>query len=166
MKKHNPPSILLVEDDSGTREILTGVLALKFPEFIIHTADNGNTALECYKKYRSAIVITDINMPVMDGISSAREIKALNANVKLIMLTAYSDKNIQMYTDAIGIEVEHYIPKPTDYGKLFAAVEQSIAAIASDNNYTAMPQNYSKKTNDPITEKNGMKAAVIGRKSA
>lgn len=160
MYKHNPFSILLVEDDAGTREILAGVLAVKFPKFVIRTADNGKTAVECYKKYRSAIVITDINMPVMDGISSAREIKAIKTDVKLIVLTAFSDKNIQMYTDAIEIEVDHYIPKPTDYGKLFSAVEQCIAALGPENIFTVMPRNFDEKPDDPITVKNGLQKKV------
>jgi DNA-binding response OmpR family regulator len=128
MNKHNPLAMLVVEDDEGAREILASVLALKFPAFAIHSADNGETGLESFRTYLPAIVITDINMPVMDGISMAGAIKSIDAGVKLIVLTAYSDKVIQK--DTTTIEIDHYIPKPADYSKLFAAVEQCIEGIA------------------------------------
>jgi len=68
-----------------------------------------------------------VNMPVMDGISMAREIKSINAGVKLIVLTAFSDRII--LADTAAIEIDHYMSKPTDYGNLFEAVEHCIAGI-------------------------------------
>jgi CheY-like chemotaxis protein len=151
MNKQNPPSILLVEDDVETRDILANVLALKFPAFVIHTADNGLKAVECFKKYGSPIVVTDVNMPVMDGISTAREIKSIDPNVKLIVLTAFSDKSILVYTKAIEIEIDHYIPKPTEYGELFAAVEQCIATVSTDSGLAGLTRRGDEKTKQPET---------------
>lgn len=163
MNRRNPLSILLVEDDERTRNILASVLALKFPGFVIHSADNGRTGLECFKKYSSAIVITDVNMPVMNGIDMSREIKAIDASVQLIALTAISDKRILADTAATEIEFDHYIPKPTDYGKLFAAVEQCIAGFASNGVWMSLPQSHEDNSNGPIYEKNDEEAGEITR---
>lgn len=132
MEGDNPLSLLLVEDDEAAREILASVLVIKFPRIDFSFADNGKTGLECFKKQSPAIVITDVNMPIMNGILMAGEIKANNGRVKLIMLTAFSDKTILETATAAGIEVDHYIIKPVDYGKLFAAIEQCLAGFASE----------------------------------
>ncbi|HEY4743015.1 MAG TPA: response regulator [Desulfuromonadaceae bacterium] len=131
MEGDKPLSILLVEDDGAAREILASVLVLKFPQIVFHVADNGKTGLECFDKHASAIVITDVNMPVMDGLRMARGIKSIMADVKMIVLTAFSDKSILETTAADGIGIDHYILKPVDYEKLFAVIEQCLAEVAT-----------------------------------
>lgn len=128
---HNPFSILLVEDDEAARGILASVLAMKFPRITFHVADNGKSGLECFQKHFPAIVITDVNMPVMDGIRMARGIKNMDEGVKLIVLTAFDDKAILETTAVAGIGIDHYILKPVDYAKLFTAIEQSMAGVES-----------------------------------
>ncbi len=137
MKGHNPFSILLVEDDEAARMILASALALKFPRVAFHVADNGKTGLESFKKHSPEIVITDVNMPVMDGIRMAGEIKSIDASVRLIVLTAFDDKAVLETTTAVGIVIDHYILKPVDYGKLFAAIEQSLAVVAPHRHHSA-----------------------------
>jgi len=127
MTGNEPRSILLVEDEESAREILASLLAMKFPQIDVHVADNGRTGLERFKKYSPAIVITDINMPLISGIRMAREIKSIDAGVKLIAISAYSYKSIQEISVAIGIEFDHFVLKPVDNGKLFAAIEQCLA---------------------------------------
>lgn len=133
MKGHNPRSILLVEDDEIAREILTSVLTIKFPQIVFHVADNGKTGLESFRLYSPTVVITDVNMPVMDGIRMARGIKAIASDVKLVVLTAFSDRSILETAAVAGIGIDHYILKPVDYGKLFAVIEQCLAGVAPDH---------------------------------
>jgi len=127
MTGNEPCCILLVEDDESAREILASLLAMKFPQIDVHFADNGRTGLEHFKKYSPAIIITDINMPLISGIRMAREIKAIDAGVKFIAISAYSYKSVQEISVAIGIEFDHFILKPVDSVKLFAAIEQCLA---------------------------------------
>lgn len=129
MNRQTPVSILLVEDDTATREILTDILTLKFQGLAIHCAENGQVAVDSFREYQSAIVITDINMPVMDGLSMAKEIKAMNSAVKLIALTAFSDKTVRK--NQASAAIDYYIPKPTDYRKLFSSIERCLAEISS-----------------------------------
>jgi YesN/AraC family two-component response regulator len=133
MGERNPFSILLVEDDKSASEILTSVLAIKFPQIVFYFADNGKAGLECFKKHTQAIVITDVNMPGMDGIRMAGEIKSIDAYVKLIVLTAFSDKTILETATAVGVKIDHFILKPVDYRKLFAAIEQCLAEVAPEH---------------------------------
>src|ERR1700741_1568922 len=85
-------SILFVEDDKDFNEVMGSVLPLKFPGFTINIAGNGKSGLQLFKEHTPDIVITDINMPEMDGIQMARAIKSIKDDVKFIVLTAYNDK--------------------------------------------------------------------------
>jgi len=138
MEERNPFSILLVEDDEAASEILASVFAIKFPHIVFNFANNGKTGLECFKKNSPAVVITDVNMPEMDGICMAAEIKSIDACVKLIVLTAFSDKTILETSTAVGIKIDHYISKPVDYGKLFAVIEQCLPQVESNHFSTTL----------------------------
>ena len=124
MRNPQPFSILLAEDDEDSRQILASVLAVKFPGITLHTANNGRAGLEYFRNYSPAIVITDVNMPEMDGIRMAREIRSIDDGVVLVVLTAFSDKNILENSAAADIRIDHFIVKPVDYKKLFAIVER------------------------------------------
>jgi YesN/AraC family two-component response regulator len=84
-------SILCVEDDTISREFLCKLVSLKFPDGIIHTAHHGQAGLDIFRECLADIVVTDINMPVMDGISMAREIRNLNPKACIIAISAYVD---------------------------------------------------------------------------
>jgi YesN/AraC family two-component response regulator len=127
MDRQKPLSVLVVEDDETAREILMSVLVLKFPHIPFHAADNGKSGLAQFITHSPAIVITDINMPVMDGIRMAEEIKSIAAGVKLIVLTAFGDRTVLEAARTAGIEINYCLLKPVDYGKLFTAIEQCLA---------------------------------------
>ncbi|SNB47725.1 response regulator [Geobacter sp. DSM 9736] len=120
-------SIMYVEDDAVTRELVAQTLPRKFPQHTLYTAENGRTGLELYMQHRPDIVITDINMPVMNGILMAGEIKQINPDVVIIAVTAYSETNYLL--NAIEIGISHYVLKPIDYRKLFEAIEKSSVGI-------------------------------------
>jgi len=117
-----PPFVLLlVEDDKTVREIVARVVASKFPECTIYSAENGKQGLELFKKYTPDLVVTDINMPEMDGIEMAREIKAINPNATYIVLSARNDgKNVEKFKE-IGFCA--YLVKPLEFKALFDAIE-------------------------------------------
>lgn len=125
--KDVPLSIMYVEDDPVTRALVAQTLPKRFPEFAIRTAENGRLGLQLYREYQPDIVITDVNMPVMNGILMSAEIKAINPDVVIIAVTAYSETNYLL--NAIEIGISHYVLKPIDYRKLFEAIEKSSAGI-------------------------------------
>jgi YesN/AraC family two-component response regulator len=126
----HPVSILLVEDDQTSRDILVNMLALKLPQVSFLTATNGKSGLESFKEHSPALVITDINMPLMDGISMATEIKALDYSAKIIVLTAFSDKAMLESSRAAGIAIDHYVLKPVDYRKLLETIADCLPGVS------------------------------------
>ena len=130
--QHSSPaiSILAVEDDKVTREVLNLMIPRKFPDVTIYTSENGRTAVELFKKHKPEIVITDIQMPEMDGIEMAGEIKAIEADTKFIVVTAYS--NTSYYEKFNNIGFHDFLPKPIEFDKLFAAIEKCIAEITME----------------------------------
>jgi YesN/AraC family two-component response regulator len=121
------PSLLIVEDDKVICEMLALVLQRKFSDVSIYCAENGKIGVELFKEHRPEIVITDINMPVMDGIKMAAEIKAITADAHFIVMTAYSDKAYFEKFSEIGFCA--YLLKPIMLPTLFAAIEKCFDEI-------------------------------------
>jgi len=135
-------SILYVEDEPEPREMVGRVLALQLRSLRLYTAENGEAGLALYRKHRPDIVITDINMPLMDGIRMGNEIKSLNPEAIIIAVTAHSDTGYLL--DAIETGISNYVLKPIDYDKLFEAIAKGIETVKmkrlvqEQNNYIRM----------------------------
>ena len=125
--EQEPLSLLIVEDDAAARVSLCKMTSMRFPDLIIHSADNGQTGLDCFKLHAPDIIITDLCMPVMDGIDMSAEIKSLNPDVAIIALTSYTDTKFLMMSIEIGID--HYLQKPIVYERLYSVIESNIASI-------------------------------------
>lgn len=123
-------SILLVEDEEATLELLAIIIPKKFPEALLHTAINGRTGLDLFITYTADIVITDINMPEMDGMQMADNIRAIKPDTKFIVITGKSEKFLQQDLTAQRAEFDHCIAKPVVFQKLFTAIEQCLGEIA------------------------------------
>jgi len=131
------PTLLIVEDDLDTRRLNCSMISRIFPDLVIYDAENGRRGLELYKKHSPDVIITDINMPEMDGIEMVQEIRSLNSVPRIIVLTGYSDKAYLERFDAIGIR--DYILKPVEFKKLVTAIEQSIAEIRRERQASESP---------------------------
>jgi diguanylate cyclase (GGDEF)-like protein/PAS domain S-box-containing protein len=111
-------TILYVEDDENTREEIAFFLekfALK-----IYIAKNGKEGLALYKKYSPDIVVTDIQMPVMNGIDMIKEIKKIDATIPTIVTTAFNETAYLL--NAINIGVNRYILKPINLKKMIQEI--------------------------------------------
>jgi diguanylate cyclase (GGDEF)-like protein len=101
-------TVLYVEDDEYAIEGLKSILSRKVKT--IYTATNGQEGLESYKKFPVDIVLTDIRMPIMDGIEMVREIKKINSNAKTIYISAHNEQDILM--QAIDAGADGFVIKP------------------------------------------------------
>lgn len=110
--------ILYVEDEEAVRELIKNRLSKSFGK--IYTAPNGEVGLYKFDTHRPKIVITDIRMPIMNGIEMLEGIKKKCPDVKAIVTTAYSD--IEYMLRSIDIGVEKYIIKPVNVDSLINAV--------------------------------------------
>lgn len=120
-------SILCVEDDPVNRDLLCLMIAQKYPDIEIHSAQDGRVGLDLYEEKRPDIVITDVRMPFLDGIQMAGRIKAINPETIIIVISAYSDTSYMI--DAIEIGVNYYVMKPLDHKRFISVIERSIDGI-------------------------------------
>jgi len=118
-------SILYVEDDPSTREELTQILELWFAR--VYTAENGQAGLEVFIAERPDIVLTDIQMPVLNGLSMSAEIRAQVPDQPIIVLSAYNDT--EYLFRAIDIGITQYITKPVSVERLLGKLEDIAAEL-------------------------------------
>ncbi len=127
--KQSALSLLFVEDDEFARKISCKLISLGFPDIVIHQAENGQVGLQLFNAHKPDIVISDITMPVMDGIRMAKNIKAVSPHTTIIIVTAHSD---EMYRDDIrGMGISHCVAKPINHKRLFEAIEACCATIGT-----------------------------------
>ena len=87
-------SVLYVEDEHATRDEITVFLKRRVREVLV--ARNGEEGLSLFREHRPELVITDIRMPVMDGLEMARAIRRSQPDVQIIVTTAHSDSSYLM----------------------------------------------------------------------
>ena len=113
-------TILYVEDEEDVREGYSR--ALKRICSQLYTADNGVVGLELFKKYQPDIIVSDINMPKMNGLDMVRAIKKITSDVKIIFTTAHSESAYLL--EAIELQVEGYLLKPVQKKSLTGLIEK------------------------------------------
>ena len=121
-------SILYVEDDDDTQKIVTEFLRSKFPRITLLLAKNGQEGLDIYAKNSPDIVVTDVRMPIIDGIQMAKKIKELDNDAQIIVLSAADE--VTCILEAIDIGIHHYVLKPLKMEKLVATLERCLDRIS------------------------------------
>ncbi len=106
--------LLYVEDEDMLREALFTYLGKIFGEVV--SAKNGEEGLKAYKEANFDIVLTDIQMPIMNGLEMTKEIKKINAEQEIIIISAYSEP--EYFLEAIRMGIHGYIIKPVDYKQM------------------------------------------------
>jgi len=120
-------TLLYVEDDLDIQKLVIHMLAKKFPQLTLLHAENGKKGLELFSTKLPDIIVTDIRMPIMDGIQMIKEIKAIDNDARIIVLTAASDTDFIL--DAVDLGINHYVLKPIKIEKFVAAVEQCLESV-------------------------------------
>jgi two-component system response regulator FlrC len=116
MKK--PLPVLVVEDDPDLREALSDTLALS--RYRVLTAIDGEDAIQLLGQHAVGLVITDVQMPRMNGISLLHEIKSRWPHVPVLLMTAYGV--ISQAVEAMREGASNYMVKPFDVADLLAQV--------------------------------------------
>jgi len=117
--KKNKITILYVEDEEGIRTQLSKFFKNFASE--VYISIDGEDGLEQYKKYKPDLVISDIQMPKLNGIDMVKKIKEINQYQHIIFTTAFTDS--RYFIDAIDLIVDGYILKPIDLEKLELKIE-------------------------------------------
>jgi diguanylate cyclase (GGDEF)-like protein len=115
---------LYAEDEFQLRDVTSKVLAGFTKQQYI--AQDGKIGLELFQQHQNEIdiIITDINMPNLNGLEMAQAIKAINPNIPIIVATAFS--NTEYLLEAINMGIDKYVLKPLDIKKLLQIMSQSL----------------------------------------
>ncbi|MFA7241345.1 MAG: response regulator [Sulfuricellaceae bacterium] len=114
-------NVLYVEDEPAIRQQLIKLLSRRTGNLIV--AENGREGLDLFRLHRPDIVITDIIMPLMDGLEMAAAIKALDADTPIVVTTAFNDQ--EFFINAIEVGIDHYVLKPFTRESLLEAVRKA-----------------------------------------
>lgn len=106
--------ILVVDDEENAREALSKILA--YDGYEVSSAANGVEALNYLRSKVVELIITDINMPEMNGLTFLRELNRSYPDSNVIMLTAYGE--VESYLEAMNLGAFEYINKPIKYDEL------------------------------------------------
>lgn len=112
-------TVLLVEDDNDSKKIMHDVLSDNFEK--VFTAQNGDEGLKKFKKYNPNMVITDVFMPISDGLDMTRYIKEISKDTPVIVLSAHSEKETLL--KAIDVGVDKYLIKPIMADDILKTIE-------------------------------------------
>ncbi|MFN7917245.1 MAG: response regulator [Vicinamibacterales bacterium] len=102
------PRILVVDDEASVRELLVKTLSLV--EYDVDAATDGRAALDQLRQHQYDLLITDLRMPGIDGLTVIREAKRQKANLPVIIITGYSTESAAI--EAVNLGVSGYLTKP------------------------------------------------------
>ena len=111
-------TVLYVEDDADTREQFSDFLRRSVGTLI--AAENGAAGLEAFQKHTPDIVVTDILMPKMDGLTMAQEILRIMPSVPIIIVAVFEQTDFMLR--AINLGIEKYVTKPVNSYQLYESL--------------------------------------------
>lgn len=124
--------IIVVDDDAQlTRVLRTG---LKSRGYEVRTAADGMLALETFNEWQPDLVITDLAMPVMDGLELCRQLRAVS-QVPIIVLSAKGEEKTKI--EALDLGADDFVTKPFGIDELFARVRAALRRASSSGSTQA-----------------------------
>jgi DNA-binding NtrC family response regulator len=118
----NKPSILVVDDELLIRDLLYDFFSSQ--GWDIAVAENGEKALEVLKVRKVDLVLSDIKMPQMDGLTLTSKVKDSYPDLPVVLMTGYP--TVDTAVSALRSKVEDYIVKPFNINQLYRLVESKI----------------------------------------
>ncbi|MGQ0732408.1 MAG: response regulator [Acidobacteriota bacterium] len=117
-----PPRVLVVDDEASIRELLSKTLALA--EYDVETAPDGRAALDRLRLGRYDLLIADLKMPGLDGLSLIKEAKRLDGELPVIIITGFSTEASAI--DAVNLGVAGYLTKPFRVPQVLSAAARAL----------------------------------------
>lgn len=125
MDKYWDISVLCVEDEKVLRTIYSNLLINRVRS--LNFAENGLEGFEKYQQLKPDLVITDIKMPILNGLDMVRKIKQIDADARIVIMSAYSESHY--FIRAIENGVKSFLLKPFDDKKLFSVINDQVNDI-------------------------------------
>lgn len=114
--------ILVVEDEESVRDFVTRVLTMHGHSVLI--AEDGAEAVELMGSHHFDMLLSDIAMPMMDGISLALKVRATRPHVPILLMTGFADERQRAHN--LTLLIEGLITKPFNMEQLLAAVNKAL----------------------------------------
>ena len=138
-------SVLYVEDDNDLRQNTARLLSTLFSS--VTTAEDGQDGLAKYQQTTYDLVLTDINMPGMNGVKMAEQIKFLNPGQVIVVISAHDEAGYLL--DLINLGVDYFILKPLDLNQFLTVLDKAIRLTR----YTLMQKNYQKDLEETVEKR-------------
>ncbi len=122
--------ILVIDDERPTLKMFS--LLLTAYGYEILTAENGHEGVKIFKKESPGLVLTDIKMPIMDGIEVLKEIKKINPQTEVIVITGHGDMDLAI--QALNLDATDFINKPLQREDLERALSRAGERLAITKN--------------------------------
>ena len=119
--KTNAPNILIVDDEIGPRESLRMILK---PYYNIFTVESGYAAIQMVQQVELDAITLDLKMPGISGIDTLKEIRRIDQDVMVIIITGYG--TLQSAIEAIRYGVFDYIPKPFNVPEIMSMIDKAV----------------------------------------
>jgi excisionase family DNA binding protein len=116
------PRVLVVDDEASIRDLLSKTLALA--EYDVDVSPDGRSALERMRLYPYDLLIADLKMPGMDGLTVIREAKRYKADLPVIIITGFSTESSAI--EAVNLGVAGYLTKPFRVPQVLAAAAKAL----------------------------------------
>ncbi len=116
------PRVLVVDDEASIRELLSKTLALA--EYDVDSAPDGRAAIERLRLGHYDLLIADLKMPGLDGLSLIREAKRLKTDLPVIIITGFSTESSAI--EAVNLGVAGYLTKPFRVPQVLAAAARAL----------------------------------------
>ena len=107
-------NILIIEDNLDTLNLMIEIFELEFNT--VYTSTDGYDAIEIFKKNKIDVILCDINIPKLDGLSTIIKIREIDYTIPIIIISAYSDNDYLF--KASNINIQGYFVKPLTIEKI------------------------------------------------
>ncbi|WP_432575192.1 protein-glutamate methylesterase/protein-glutamine glutaminase, partial [Kineococcus sp. SYSU DK005] len=121
--------VLVVDDSVVVRRIVTDVLASDPEIEVVGTAPNGKIALEKIQQLKPHAVTLDIEMPVMDGLQTIREIRRVDRRLPVVMFSTLTERGAGATLEALSSGASDYVTKPANVGSVAESMESVRAQL-------------------------------------
>lgn len=137
--------LLYVEDDENARRTTLTLLHNFFGDIMV--ANNGQDGLDKFLEYDFDLILSDISMPVLNGLEMLKEIRKVDSDISVLMLSAYDDS--KFFMEAITLDVDGYILKPLNHNQFINILFKVVQKI----NLLIIQEDYQKHLEDEVEKR-------------
>jgi two-component system chemotaxis response regulator CheB len=147
-----PPQVrvIIVDDSLVIRGFISRALDSDPAFKVVGTASNGQIAVDVLRKTPADVIILDIEMPVMDGLTAIPKLKEIDPAVQIVMASTLTQKNAEISMKAMSLGATDYLPKPSaremaipgEFQRNLREKVKTLGALAWKKNVRQTPQRY------------------------